>query len=148
MTDANYSRTIVGQGYNVTINYTVWNLGDFTQEFDIILYGNQTTLQTTPALLSPNTQISISFVWNTSNTAKGNYSLNTCTHLIGWVFVTIPGDVDGDRDVDIYDIVSMAGSYGTNEGEPDYEVNYDIEGDGDIDIFDIVSAAGNYGESW
>jgi len=42
----------------------------------------------------------------------------------------------------------MAGSYGTNEGEPDYVVNYDIESDGDIDIFDIVIAAGNYGESW
>jgi len=66
----------------------------------------------------------------------------------GWVFVTIQGDVDGDRDVDIFDIVMMASAYGSGEGDPAYNPIYDIDGDGDIDIFDIVAAAGNYGESW
>jgi hypothetical protein len=58
------------------------------------------------------------------------------------------GDVDGDRDVDIFDIVLIAGAYGSEEGEPRYNPNYDIDGDGDIDIFDIVIAASHYGESW
>ena len=63
------------------------------------------------------------------------------------VLVTIAGDVDGDRDVDIFDIAKMAGVYGVKEPNPRYEPNCDIDGDGDIDIFDIVKAAGNYGES-
>ena len=62
--------------------------------------------------------------------------------------MTILGDVDGDRDVDIFDIVAMAGAYGSETGDPEYEPNYDLDGDGDIDIYDIVAAAGNYGESW
>jgi len=50
--------------------------------------------------------------------------------------------------VDIFDIVLMAGIYGTTEEDPQYNPNCDIDGDGDIDIYDIVAVAGNYGESW
>ena len=64
------------------------------------------------------------------------------------VCVTIPGDVDGDSDVDIFDIVSMADIYGTQKDDPDYNQYCDIDGDGTVGIFDIVIAAGNYGESW
>ena len=59
-----------------------------------------------------------------------------------------PGDVDGDQDVDIFDIVKIAGIYGALQGDPSYDANSDIDGDGDIDIFDIVAAAGHYSESW
>ena len=64
------------------------------------------------------------------------------------IFITIPGDVDGSRLVDIFDIVMMAGIYGISQPNPEYDPNCDIDGDGDIDIYDIVAAAGNYGESW
>ena len=60
----------------------------------------------------------------------------------------IPGDVDADRDVDIFDIVKIAGVYGVSKPDPRYDPILDIDGDGDVDIFDIVAAAGNYGESW
>jgi parallel beta-helix repeat protein len=56
-----------------------------------------------------------------------------------------PGDVDTDGDVDIFDIVIIAGAYGTTEEDPSYSSNADIDGDGDVDIFDVVIAAGNYG---
>jgi hypothetical protein len=64
------------------------------------------------------------------------------------MFITLGGDVDGNRQVDIFDIVLMAGGYGTSEGQPKFNANCDIDGDGDIDIFDIVKAAVNYGKSW
>ena len=64
------------------------------------------------------------------------------------IFVTLGGDVDGNRQVDLFDIVLMAWGYGTSEGQPKFNANYDIDGDGDIDIFDLVIAAGNYGKSW
>lgn len=58
------------------------------------------------------------------------------------------GDVNGDGEVDIFDIVAMATNYGVIEHDPNYDPNCDIDGDGDIDIFDIVVAATHYGESW
>jgi len=58
------------------------------------------------------------------------------------------GDVDGDRDVDIFDIVRMAGVYGVKYPDPQYDRLCDMELDGDIDIFDLVAAAINYGKSW
>jgi hypothetical protein len=58
------------------------------------------------------------------------------------------GDVDGDSDVDIYDIVVIAGSYGSKEGDPEYSETCDLDYDNDVDIFDVVIAAGNYGKSW
>lgn len=64
----------------------------------------------------------------------------------GWIFLTIPGDMDVDRDVDIFDVVSTAYAYGTREGDSQYVPDYDIDGDGTIDLLDMVTMAGNYGQ--
>jgi len=74
------------------------------------------------------------------------FIFNSAYELI--VAFPIEGDVDYDGDVDIFDIVTIVGAYGTEEGHPKYNAHCDIDGDGDIDIYDIVAAAGNYGESW
>jgi len=50
--------------------------------------------------------------------------------------------------VDIFDIVAIASSYDSEDGDPAYNPNYDIDGDGDIDIFGIVTVAGKYGETF
>lgn len=55
----------------------------------------------------------------------------------GKVYVTIPSDVDADSDVDIFDIILIAGSYGSNlhvSGGPPYIPNYDIKSDEKIYI--------------
>lgn len=62
-------------------------------------------------------------------------------------YVTIEGDVDWDFDVDIFDIVRIAGVYGSEEGDSEFLPECDIDRDGDVDIFDVVRAAGNYGHS-
>jgi parallel beta-helix repeat protein len=67
------------------------------------------------------------------------------TRPFGWFPA---GDVDGDRDVDIFDIVRMAGVYGAKYPDPRYDRLCDVDLDGDVDIFDIVIAAGHYGDSW
>ena len=41
---------------------------------------------------------------------------------MNWEFVTIPGDVDGDRDMDIYDIVHRSGVYGAEAPIQRYDV--------------------------
>ncbi len=59
----------------------------------------------------------------------------------------IPGDLDQDWDVDIFDIVTIARAYGSEAGGPRYTQKCDLDRDGDIDIFDVVIAASNYGQT-
>jgi len=156
------SKTVVGQGYGLRINMTVFNYGIFTENFNVTAYANMTIIDTFENItLTSRNSATLTFTWNTTGYAKGNYSISANvtilpgetdtadnTYVDGWVFVTIPGDVDGDRDVDIYDIVFMVGAYGSQEDDPEYIPNCDLDGDGDIDIYDIVIAAGNYGETY
>jgi hypothetical protein len=156
------AKTVVGQGYSLRVDVVVTNRGTATETFNVTLHANATTIGTQTALDVPKgTSTSLVFTWNTSGSGKGNYAVwayawpvvgesdssdNTLTD--GWVLVTIPGDVDGDRDVDIFDIVRMAGIYGVTYPDPRYDPNCDLDEDDDVDIFDIVAAAGHYGDSW
>ena len=58
------------------------------------------------------------------------------------------GDVDGDRDVDIYDMVLIASSYGFSRGQPEYNAACDLNQDDTVDIYDVTIASSNYGTSW
>jgi hypothetical protein len=159
VTDVAPSKTVIGQGYNLEIIVTVENQGNYTETFNVTIYANATEIETREIALSSGNSILITFTWNTSSFSFGNYSITVLVETIEveWdvgdnslsaddeVVITFPGDVDGDGDVDIFDIVKIAGCYGSGEGEPEYLANSDIDGDGDIDIFDVVNAASNYG---
>jgi len=162
ITSSDVSKTVVGQGYGLHINATIFNYSNNTENFNLTVYANTTMIGTFENVtLTSRNSITITFTWNTTGFSKGNYTVwahawpvlgeteisdNNSTD--GWIFVTIPGDVDGDKDVDIFDIVSMAGVYG-EVFPPVWPIPPpDIDGDGDVDIFDIVIAAGNYGKSW
>jgi len=159
VTDVAPSKTVVGHGYNLGIVVTLENQGNYTETFNVTIYVNATEVETREIALLSGYSIPITFTWNTSSFAFGNYSITALVDPIEieWdvgdnsliaddeVVIAFPGDVDGDGDVDIFDIVKIAGRYGSEEGEPEYLANSDIDGDGDIDIFDVVIAASNYG---
>jgi hypothetical protein len=65
----------------------------------------------------------------------------------GQVTVTdsIPGDLDGDCDVDVVDIMIVASHWGAVEGEPRYDPACDMDSDGDIDVVDIMLVASHWG---
>lgn len=152
------SKTVIGQGYSATINITVQNQGSQTQIFDLTVYANTSIIQTLSLyLLSGNTNTR-TITWNTAGWAKGAYTLKASVTIIpaetdkadntftyGTVKVTVPGDIDGDRDIDIYDIVRIASVYGAKRGELRYFPNADIDGNGEINIYDVVIATSRYG---
>jgi len=55
----------------------------------------------------------------------------------------IPGDLDGDDDVDLSDLATLLSNYGTTSGAS-YE-DGDLDGDGDVDLADLAALLSVYG---
>jgi hypothetical protein len=55
----------------------------------------------------------------------------------------VPGDLDGDGDVDLSDLAQLLSHYGMTSGAQ-YE-DGDIDGDGDVDLSDLGALLANYG---
>jgi len=159
ITNVTPSKTIVGQGYSMKINVTVENQGDLTETFNVTAYANTTLIETKEMTLPSGNSITITFTWNTTSFAKGNYTISAYatpipnetdtadnTYIDGWVVVTIKGDVDGDRDVDIYDVVKITGIYRSKRGDPEFNPNSDLDDDGEITIYDVVRCTSHYGQ--
>jgi parallel beta-helix repeat protein len=159
------SKTIVGQGYSITLNVTVENQGGYAETL-ITVYANTTATETQTVTLTSGNSTTLTFTWDTTGFAKGNYTIwayawpvsnetdtadNTCTD--GWVIVAMVGDINGpdgwpDGQCDmLYDIRSVAKIFGVARPDPRYNPNYDINGDGVIDMInDIRTVAKHFGE--
>jgi len=59
----------------------------------------------------------------------------------------LAGDMDGDCDVDVVDIMLVAARWGAHAGDVLYDPWYDLDHDGDIDIVDIMSVVAQWGNS-
>ncbi len=57
----------------------------------------------------------------------------------------VPGDTDGDGDVDQSDLGSLLSAYGSTVGDPDYNPAADFDEDGDVDQSDLGTLLSNYG---
>lgn len=153
-------KTFVGAGYPEYVNVTVTNQGGYAENFNVIVYANTTTIGVQTASLMSGASTTLTFEWKTTALDKGIYTLSASARIVpdeidavdslridGVVKVTIPGDVDGDQDVDIYDIVKICVAYGSKKGDSEYVPNRDINCDGEIDVYDVVIACAHYGQS-
>jgi hypothetical protein len=59
----------------------------------------------------------------------------------------LPGDLDGDCDVDVTDIMLVASRWHNSVGDDNYDPAYDLDGNAEIDIMDIMLVAVYWGES-
>lgn len=149
ITNITPSKNIVCQGYNMSINATVFNQGSTPLSLSLTLYANTTTIGTEIVTnLLPGTSTNITFNWDTTGDFNryANYTLSA-NDILSDIIVTItyPGDVINNKKIDIFDIVLIAGSYQAQKGEPEFNPNCDIDDNEIINIFDVVIAATNYG---
>jgi parallel beta-helix repeat protein len=113
----------------------------------------------TSLLLTSRNSTTITFTWDTTGFATGNYTIGAIvtpvlgemdltdnTYVNGWVVVTIPGDINGDFKVNHKDLLLLAGAYGSKTGDTRYIPEADVNGDGKIDHKDLLILAANYGE--
>jgi len=100
-------KTVLGQGYPVPINVTAENQGNYTGPYSITVYANTTAVSTfTNITITGGNSATITFTWNTTGFAKGNYTIsayawpfpietdkadNNCTD--GWILITKVGDL-------------------------------------------------------
>lgn len=62
--------------------------------------------------------------------------------------IHIPGDINGDGKVNLQDLVLLAYSYGSRQGDAKWNPNADIKGDGVVDLADLVLLANHYGQHY
>jgi len=55
-------------------------------------------------------------------------------------------DLNKDGNVDILDVLIVAGAFGKKEGDLGWDPRADVNGDGEVDIFDSILIAGHFGE--
>lgn len=59
----------------------------------------------------------------------------------------IPEDVNGNGEVDLFDLIKIASRYGASVGDANYDTIYDINNDGKIDILDVVAVSLQFGRT-
>jgi len=160
ITNVTPSKTVVGLGYSLNINVTAANQGGYTETFNVTVYANITSIALQTVILSSENSTTITFTWNTTGFAYGDYTISAVadtvlgetdttdnTHINGAVLVTMAGDIDGDGDCDMFDFGAFAQAYATSLGDPKYRSECDFDGDFDVDMFDFGIFAANYGSS-
>jgi len=155
------SKTVVGQGYNVSIDVMVFNYSNNTETFNTIIYANTTAIATMNNIdLAGRESTNLTFMWNTVGLAEGNYTISayaipvpdetdTSDNILigGIVTVTVPGDLNGDFTVNYNDVSLFAPSYGANPTKPYWNPNADLNGDNKINYKDLYILATNYGKT-
>ncbi len=161
ITNLTTSKTVVGQGYTINLTTETLNYGINTETFNVTTYANTTMITRTQITLESRTSTTLTIPWNTKGVAKGNYTIIANVTILpsetdigdniltdGWVFITIQGDVNGDRMVDLKDVFGVALAYGSHPGYPMWDPNLDINSDNNVDLKDYLTTCLNYGESW
>jgi outer membrane protein assembly factor BamB len=169
--NTNY-RSVVGQGQNATIYVNVTNTGHYGENPTVLLqyWPNSTsnnTITTTNVNLPGRTSLynltSINFNTTIAGLSYGVYNITayvepvpgqkTMTNIVGTcnITVSIPGDINGDGNVTLTDLVLLAKAYGTKAGiDPpgkdfhQWNPNADINDNGGVDLFDLVTLAQHY----
>jgi nitrous oxidase accessory protein NosD len=150
--------SVVGKGFSRSFNATVENQGSYVGSSNLTAYANETAVRTCVVVFNGQ-DLDVVFVWNTTDFDYGNYAISLGlaqvtgernisdnTLVDDWVYVGIPGDINADTRVDIFDAILLAGHFNQTPLNPLWNANVDINGDSIIDIYDAIILAGHFNE--
>lgn len=161
------NKRVVGLNCVMTLGINVTNYGVAAETFNASFFANSTIISEilNVAVEAQNFTIVI-FEGLVTGLAYGNYSISaTITPVTNetelsdnfidnlWIFITILGDINGDKWVDMYDALILAGDfmfpvhpcvYPWNPPPPEADLN----NDGSINIYDAILMASNFGKHW
>jgi hypothetical protein len=154
------NKKVVGQGYSFNLTVTVKNYGVFSETFNVTARINSTAFETRTVILASGEKADLVFVKNTLSMTKGNYTLGASADAVpgeidtsdnnvidGVIFVTTPGDANGDGLVDIYDAIILAVAFNSVPGRSNWNSAADFNNDNKVDIYDAILLANNYGKT-
>lgn len=160
MTNASLSKTVAGQGFEANVMVSIRNLGNKVEGFTLTVYVNATVIYSQYVTLNGGSSADLVFTWNTTGYAYGNRSLAAFAEALkgevlvennnftdGWVFISMAGDINGDKAVNIFDAVLLASAAGSDPSKPNWNANADINNDGVVNIFDAVILAAHAGQT-
>jgi parallel beta-helix repeat protein len=155
------TKMVVGQGFSSEVTLVLQNQGNKIEELNATFYANDTYFGNQTFMLKGDNYTTYSMDWYLGSLVKGNYSLSVRIKPLdgetdlednskssNWVFISVPGDLDCDKTVNIYDAILLAGCFNVSPAWSRWNPNADINNDGIVDIYDVLILAANYGKSW
>lgn len=159
-----FDMVYAGEFVNTTVE--VRNDGGASESFNVTAKFENTTLEIFGTVgtqevtdLAAGANVTLTFWWNTTDvTPCVDYTLSAVADVVegemdvednvfvdGIVKIKLQGDVNGDKIVNMMDLVVVARAYGTNEDDPEYDPDLDLNHDGWIDMRDLAIIGRNYG---
>lgn len=159
ITGTTLSKSVAGVGLTLPIDVTVMNYGTYSETFNVTIYANTTLVATQVVVLANGSSSTVVCTWNTTGFAEGNYTITAYAEPVqnetyaadnvatgGNIIVTIPGDINGDFIVNIYDAILVAGHFNQTPLNPLWNANVDINSDSIINIFDAIILAAHFND--
>ena len=157
-------KSSASQGYPIEIYVEVRNEGTTSEDFDVTAYYSSVLFQTQRVTgLAPGASRTLTFTWN-ANVPLGDYVLSATAEYIpgetdtadnsftdDTIRIKLPGDVDGDGDVDVTDLSYVARAFGSDPRWPwgndwyQWNENCDFNNDLKCDVWDLSIGVENYG---
>jgi hypothetical protein len=142
------------------VNASVENLGEYAETFNVSFYAGSFQVEQREVSLDEGENAALSFIWDTTAYTYGNYTLRIEADIVPyeaywedntdstWIILTIQGDIDGNYNVQLADLVLLAKTYGSKLGDSNWNPNADINSNGIVGLTDLVILATNYGRHY
>lgn len=158
ITNISLYRSVVSNKTVTSMNVTAQNQGDVQETFTVTLYYNSTAIGSQAITVNSGSLAALSFSWDTTGITIGNYTITaSATSMSGetdtadnslssQIQVSILGDINGDRRVDMKDVSKVAAGFQATPGQPKWTANGDLDENAVINMKDIGTIAKEFGK--
>jgi peptide/nickel transport system substrate-binding protein len=156
------AKSSLGEGFMTTLTVDAFNQGNYEETFNISVFANNTLVGSfTNVSLAAGNSATLSLATDTSTLTKGAYQLVAVAEPVpgenytidntffgDWILVTVPGNLNKDTMVDIYDAIILANAYNSKPGSSNWNSNADINSDNIVDIYDAIILANHFNQHY